>query len=399
MLCDAHPDTFETKAMVQFDLRDSHWTARTTDWYKYVTPPFPPCGEEFREDFVPLYKYYFDSAVTVEDSFYVGMTKNWMDVVGNEQYWYKIHLPKLIIHVDSSTPTCPPMPSQKYRLCENGVVQYWTTHPYGKSYELIFPLLGGAPEPAPPCPRVDVVRAAVQEDGVCLIWSWGTDSLHVGWEVAWGRAGTPLDSCETVECSSPQTVLEGVDRGVRYVAYVRAMCRHRHHVYYSEWSDSVAVYIPNRYTVVAEANYAERGSVEGGGEYEEGETAVLTARAWRPYNFLRWDDGDSVNPRRVVVTQDMAFTALFVSEEGIATADSLKRTVTLMPNPAKERVKVLGGCVLKGVEVLDAQGRTVISQNVEGHAAELDISQWAAGSYVVKIYTERGIVSKRLVVE
>ena len=54
---------------------------------------------------------------------------------------------------------------------------------------------------------------------------------------------------------------------------------------------------------------------------------------------------------------------------------------------------------LKGVEVLDAQGRTVMSQSVEGHAAELDISRWAAGSYVVKIYTERGIVSKRLVVE
>ena len=264
---------------------------------------------------------------------------------------------------------------------------------------MIFALQDDPPAPAPPCPRVNVVRAAMQEDEVRLIWSWGTDSLHVGWEVAWGRAGTPPDSCATVECSSPQTVLEGVDRGVRYVAYVRALCRHRGNVYYSEWSDSVAVYIPNRYTVVAEANYAERGSVEGGGEYEEGETAVLAARAWRPYNFQRWDDGDSVNPRRVVVTQDTAFTALFVNEEGIATADSLERTVTLMPNPAKERVKVLSGCGLKGVEVLDAQGRTVMSQNVEGHAAELDISQWAAGSYVVKIYTERGIVSKRLVVE
>jgi hypothetical protein len=101
----------------------------------------------------------------------------------------------------------------------------------------------------------------------------------------------------------------------------------------------------------------------------------------------------------VVVTQDTAFTALFVGEEDIATADSLERTVRLLPNPAKERVRVLSGCGLKGVEVLDAQGRTVLSQSVEGHAAELDISQWAAGSYVVKIYTERGIVSKRLVVE
>ena len=168
---------------------------------------------------------------------------------------------------------------------------------------------------------------------------------------------------------------------------------------YSEWSEVVELFNPIMHTVTAVANYDHRGSVEGGGEYEEGETAVLAARAWRPYNFLRWNDGEVENPRHVVVTQDTAFTAVFVSEEGIEAADSAEGTVLLLPNPAKERLRVVSYGVLKGVEVFDAQGRSVLTQRAEGKETELDVSQWAAGSYVVKVHTERGTVSKRLVVE
>lgn len=138
---------------------------------------------------------------------------------------------------------------------------------------------------------------------------------------------------------------------------------------------------------------------KGGGEYEEGETAVLTARGWRAYRFQRWDDGDTTNPRRIVVAQDTAFTAMFTDPEGIEPAYGRESGVEVLPNPAKERVRVQSGCGLSGVEVYDAQGRSVPTMAVEGNAVEIDVSQWVLGSYVLLVHTERGTVSKRLIVE
>ncbi len=40
----------------------------------------------------------------------------------------------------------------------------------------------------------------------------------------------------------------------------------------------------------------------------------------RTYRFQRWDDGDTTNLRRIVVTQDTAFIAMFTDPEGIEPA-------------------------------------------------------------------------------
>jgi hypothetical protein len=41
----------------------------------------------------------------------------------------------------------------------------------------------------------------------------------------------------------------------------------------------------------------------------------------------------------------------------------------------------------------------VLTQTAEGNEAEIDISSWAPGSYVVRVYTGLGVASRRLVVE
>jgi hypothetical protein len=153
------------------------------------------------------------------------------------------------------------------------------------------------------------------------------------------------------------------------------------------------------YTLASNAEPEEGGTVRGGGTYRDGDTATLVAMPNEGYAFVGWHDGDTALSRQLEMTQDTAFTALFHSTQGIGSADNLGGQVRVLPNPAKERVRVLSECGLKGVEVFDAQGRSVLSQTAEGNATELDISQWAAGSYVVRVHTERGTVSRRLVVE
>ncbi|MBQ7551272.1 MAG: M6 family metalloprotease domain-containing protein, partial [Bacteroidales bacterium] len=75
--------------------------------------------------------------------------------------------------------------------------------------------------------------------------------------------------------------------------------------------------VPEEYTVQALANDANMGSVSGGGNYEYGNTAILTATAHDHYRFVSWNDGNTENPRAVLVTSDTVFTAVFVAEEYI----------------------------------------------------------------------------------
>ena len=96
---------------------------------------------------------------------------------------------------------------------------------------------------------------------------------------------------------------------------------------FSQWTDGVidnpreilvagdttytAVFSPLQYQISTAANPEHGGTVEGGGIYDYGSTAILTATANMYFEFLCWSDGAVSNPRSVTVTQDATYTALF----------------------------------------------------------------------------------------
>lgn len=247
--------------------------------------------------------------------------------------------------------------------------------------------------PPPACPKAVGLSALVKDSGrVVLSWSDGVDGLHTGWEVAWGQLGTPPYLCQTLICNNPQVVLDSIEGGRWYVAYVRALCGHDSAVYYSDWSQGVRVYVPNQaiYMVTAVADCSECGQVYGGGEYEEGSVATLTADASAHYRFLHWSDGDTANPRYVVVTQDTSFTALFAEQEGIAVADSQEEMFLLLPNPATGSVT----CILQGqpfpggiLIVTDVSGREVLHKEVSPHTSRyiINLTGFPEGMYFVTL--------------
>ena len=65
------------------------------------------------------------------------------------------------------------------------------------------------------------------------------------------------------------------------------------------------------YSVELGVNHASYGSVKGGGEFEEGATASISATAYSGYRFTQWNDGNTANPRKLTVNTDMSFTAMF----------------------------------------------------------------------------------------
>ena len=67
----------------------------------------------------------------------------------------------------------------------------------------------------------------------------------------------------------------------------------------------------NSYFITATANPTVGGSVTGGGTYNHGETATLTATANTGYTFIGWSDGVTDNPRDITITGSAEYTANF----------------------------------------------------------------------------------------
>ena len=104
------------------------------------------------------------------------------------------------------------------------------------------------------------------------------------------------------------------------------------------WNDSIAdnprdIVITQDTTFIAHFNRFEytietavipmdAGTVNGGGTYHYGDTITLEAVANGGYEFTRWTDSITDNPRTVVVTQDSTFIAQFTVRHYTITVES-----------------------------------------------------------------------------
>ena len=77
----------------------------------------------------------------------------------------------------------------------------------------------------------------------------------------------------------------------------------------------VATFQAINYELTVVANPAEGGVVTGGGSYQYGATATLTATANLGYAFTGWNDGILTASRQVTVAGNATYTANFVQEE------------------------------------------------------------------------------------
>jgi len=110
-----------------------------------------------------------------------------------------------------------------------------------------------------------------------------------------------------------------------------------------------AGFAPNQYTVTAVPNDASMGTVTGSGTYDYGTTATLTATPNTGYGFRGWSDGNTSNPRNLVVTGDISLTANFSDDTSAIT----EYTVTLTVNdPAMGTLSDYGGTYAEGSTIV-----------------------------------------------
>ena len=99
------------------------------------------------------------------------------------------------------------------------------------------------------------------------------------------------------------------------------------HYHFVQWSDGntdnprqvvvtsnatfIAQFTIDKHNVEVQSISEAMGRALGSGEYDYNSTATITAIANTGYHFTAWNDGNTTNPRNIVVTDDVSFTALF----------------------------------------------------------------------------------------
>ncbi len=180
------------------------------------------------------------------------------------------------------------------------------------------------------------------------------------------------------------------------------------------------------YTITVQSNNESYGSVSGGGTYEEGSTATISATPYEGYSFVSWNDGDESSPRTIVVTSDSTFVANFAKCEITHSIDTVVNNFVTVgdhtfystgnysfavlnetacdtifdirlrvlaepvydigPNPAKSLLNINSDGFISAVEFYTVTGQFVMRKEVNGYEAEFDVEGLVDGVYILRIY-------------
>ena len=131
-----------------------------------------------------------------------------------------------------------------------------------------------------------------------------------------------------------------------------------------------------------------QGFIIGAGTYNAGATASLAAIPGDGYYFKKWGDGNTDNPREILVDHDIVLAAFF---EGTGVDEEGFENVSIYPNPANDKIRIEG---LEGeheISIYNAMGMKVMAVTLQDEG-EIHIDELSAGLYLLRIdekYTMR----------
>ena len=353
----------------------------TTERYDTIAPTLmeiPLIASGDTSTFCHLYEAYFKAPVYVDSEFFVTSTNYGNGAVFVPEYGDLIHQYRQIWHTtithlpDFSESECnypwstwysnsnfhPPISGEFHYQKEWGpffpIVDF-----YNVTTESANPAMGSTSGDGRFSDLTDVVITATPEPG--YLFSHWNDSVT----------------------DNPRTVF--VTQDTAFTAYFRPAPLH---------------------SVTVRSSNDLLGYTTGDSTYYEGDSAVIKAIPLDVrYRFTHWNDGDTANPRTIIVTQDTAFTAHFASPQGITAPDAKAPLFTLTPNPARSSVTVTINSQLSilnsqlSMTLTDAAGRELLNTKVTTLNFQLSVSQYPAGTYFVTLRTPDASSTQRLVIK
>ena len=125
-----------------------------------------------------------------------------------------------------------------------------------------------------------------------------------------------------------------------------------------------------------------------GDKLPDSSVLTMTASSTREnFRFHRWSDGDTTNPRTMILVEDVYIAAQF--KRIVANETQELNVVSVYPNPIKDVLNLTSSVMLRSVEITDLQGR-IIKQLSNVKQTELSVETWQTGTYLIHCQTEQG---------
>ncbi|MDR0371127.1 MAG: leucine-rich repeat protein [Prevotellaceae bacterium] len=142
------------------------------------------------------------------------------------------------------------------------------------------------------------------------------------------------------------------------------------------------------YLIVARPNNAARGIVDGGGTYYADTQVELRATPFPGYYFSRWTDNNKDMSRRITVSRDMTYIAVFEEGEGDTPENPIPfdPTVVVYPNPVRDVLYIRSAAAVEQVVILTLSGQ-LVKQIASPTDKEIDVRDLAKGVYLVRVKT------------
>ena len=161
----------------------------------------------------------------------------------------------------------------------------------------------------------------------------------------------------------------------------------------------VATFEINTYYVSINVTPYNGGTASGEGYYDYGTRVTVHATPNENYRFVEWMvNNESVSTNEsytFTISEDMRFIAVFSYDDGIDPNSSLNASV--YPNPTTDIVNVK--CEgMKNILILTNNGEKVNSiSEINANEYPIDMTQYGSGTYIIRIETTYGIITKKFV--
>ena len=97
-------------------------------------------------------------------------------------------------------------------------------------------------------------------------------------------------------------------------------------------------------------------------------------------------------------TNSESSDTIMVSTKNVGVDNYLEAKVSIYPNPTTGQFTIYNGqLIMNNVAVYDVYGKLLSTMSANGSTVEVDLGQYAAGVYFLRISTENGVVTKRIV--
>ena len=158
-----------------------------------------------------------------------------------------------------------------------------------------------------------------------------------------------------------------------------------------------ASFVSSSCEITAVANPVAGATITGAGTFAVGETVTLTAVPNTDYTFVNWTENGNVVSEEAVYTFTANGNRNLIANLEYYDAVAENGEIALYPNPTNGNITIQAQNMNR-ITVVSVLGQVVYDAEIDGSEYHINMAQFNAGVYMVRIATENGVSTQRVTV-